>query len=200
MKIGCSEISFLIGRGGVSCHHQGWLNVRFMYFFFEIFLEFFSLRKAYKCVCMYLYKSAFSCLICSNYIPERCRTENVIPPSSCNCCEPFTKANTHTHTKHKDDFPTHKKWEGRDLITECILCLPFFFGFASVQSRILPGLHIKSKYVSYVFVQLTHGTNCRNTNTKSSVSQRPRLNLSCKTKCSGLCPVSYSSSSIDILF
>lgn len=128
MKIDCSEISFLIGRGGVSCHRQGWLNVPFMYLFFEIFLEFFSLQNAYKRVCMYLYKAAFSCLICSNYTPERLGAGNVIPPSSCNCCEPFAKANTHTHTKHKDDFPTHKKWEERDLITECILCLPFLGG------------------------------------------------------------------------
>lgn len=149
------------------------------------------------CICTRLHFPALFALIIyqSGLAPEMLSLHHLATAVS------LSPKQTHTRTKHKDDFPTHKKWEERDLITECILCLPFFGGgFTSVQSRILPGLHIKSKYISYVFVQLTHGTNCRNTNTKSSVSQRPRLNLSWKTKCSGLCPVSYSSSSMDILF
>lgn len=161
----------------------------------------FSVCRTPTNVCMYLYKAAFSCLICSNYTPERLGAGNVIPPSSCNCCEPFAKANTHTHTQNTRMIFPHIRNERREIwLLSVSFVYLFWGGFTSVQSRILPGLHIKSKYISYVFVQLTHGTNCRNTNTKSSVSQRPRLNLSWKTKCSGLCPVSCSSSSMDILF
>lgn len=59
---------------------------------------------------------------------------------------------THTHTKHKDDFPTHKKWEGRDLITECTLCLPFFLDLPQCKAEsFLDCTSNQSMFLMYLF-------------------------------------------------
>lgn len=72
-------------------------------------------RKAYYC--LFFLKPARSSQICS-IIPENHGAENVIPPSACNRYE-----SKHTW-RIRMIFP-HARKEDRDLITKCILGLPF---------------------------------------------------------------------------
>ncbi len=96
MKLGCSEISILMRRGGVSCHCQGWFHaVSFVFggiFSCGIMHSVESLQ-----MCAYVYKPAFSWRICSNY-NRAARCKNCYPSIISQLLWALHKRKPHTHT------------------------------------------------------------------------------------------------------